>query len=667
MFRKISTKLIVSFTILIVLILLTVSTGTYLVSKQSIEDNAREQATGSIQEMKTITELYLDQYSKSVDRFSRQYDVIEYLRSDENEVVSQTEENLQRDFESYLENYPNISLSYIAATDGRDMYTVPEIDLPDDFDPTSRPWYEDAVAAPGEIIYTEPYIDASNGEYVLTVAKAIIDPQTDNLLGVVSNDISLDALDAIISESIVGYDGYAFLFDENGVAMVHPTERESDLSELGYIQRMYESDDQGYYDYTHDGDERFLAYSTIDQTGWKVGTVYQQERLLAESTQILIVILIISLIGFIIALLVTYLLSRSITKPLSNLKEQVSKVSNGDLTVRVQSKSADEIGELSTDFNSMVGSMKELISSVETSASDVSLSSESLSAMAEETTASSEEVGRAISEIATGSNQQASEIDEANQKSMALSTQIDKVNDKNQEMGTFSKEANQLSKDGLSQVEALKTKTNESNTVIRSVNDVISSLIGKVKEIEDVIDTINSISDQTNLLALNASIEAARAGEHGKGFAVVAEEVRKLAEQSSQATEQVRHTIVGIQDETNNASEEMDRTNKISQEQLQVALDTEGVFHSIDDTLIKFANSIEDISRNITEMNQSKDEVVGSFQSIAAVAEQSAASTEEITASTEDQIKAIASISESAEQLNESSTKLQEMIRVFKT
>lgn len=96
-------------------------------------------------------------------------------------------------------------------------------------------------------------------------------------------------------------------------------------------------------------------------------------------------------------------------------------------------------------------------------------------------------------------------------------------------------------------MQLLRNQTTESSQTIHGVQTVMEELTSKMKEIESIIFTINSISDQTNLLALNASIEAARAGEHGKGFAVVAEEVRKLAEQSSQATEQVRHTIAAIQ------------------------------------------------------------------------------------------------------------------------
>nr|WP_096203197.1 methyl-accepting chemotaxis protein [Bacillus sp. FJAT-45350] len=665
MFRKINTKLVLSFITLIFIILTSVSTTTYFLSKDSIEETARVQANSSVHEMKSVTELYLDQYSTSVDRYSSNEMLIQFLRDSQNEDSNFSWESIQTDFEKYLEVYPNITLAYIASVN-QNMYTEPFVDLPSDYDPTTRPWYIDAIQNPNEVIFTEPYIDSSNGEYVLTVAKAIIDPQTNQTLGVVANDLSLDSLEQIISETFVGYDGYSILLDKQGVALVHPNERGNDLFHLDFIQSMYQSEEQGYFDYIYNDQARVLSYGTIEQTGWKVGTVYFEERLLEEANHFLFIIFLVSLIGIGVAIVVTYFISQSLTKPILRLKEQVNKVADGDLTVYVKSKSKDEIGELSNHFNDMVRNMKKLISSVEHSVTEVSQASENLSAISEETTASSEEVGRAIAEIARGANQQASDIELANKKSFTLSSQIEKVSEQNEQMNVLSKKVDESSQKGVAQAEILKVKTNETSEVIQSVNTDISNLVSKIKEIETIIGSINEISEQTNLLALNASIEAARAGEHGKGFAVVASEVRKLAEQSSVATEKVKQTILGIQEETTNVLDTMDKSNKSSKEQIQVALDTENVFKSINNNLQDILQSIKTSNDDIHAMNGSKDDVIGTLQNVSAVAEESAASTEQITASTEEQVRAIQSMAKSAENLNESSEKLREMIKGFK-
>ncbi|WP_098438906.1 methyl-accepting chemotaxis protein [Bacillus sp. es.034] len=188
----------------------------------------------------------------------------------------------------------------------------------------------------------------------------------------------------------------------------------------------------------------------------------------------------------------------------------------------------------------------------------------------------------------------------------------------------------------------------------------------KINEIDTVIHSINAISDQTNLLVLNASIDTARAGEHGKGFAVVAEEVRKLAEQSARATDQVRMTIQDIQSQSNQATIEMNTTRKNADEQTPVVKKTEDAFHSISSMIDNMVSPIQGISQKVKFLTSHKDDVVGVIQSISAPAKQSTASSEEVSASTEQQLMALNSIAHSAASLNKASISLAEVSSKFK-
>lgn len=667
MFKRIQTKIMLSVSILVALTLLSVSLFSYFQTKQQLESNSNEQATSLSSEVKASTELYLKSYGDTIDRYSQDSRLINYLKTvktNETKGLNEFWPIVDQDFKHFLDLNKNVAVLYIGA-ETKQFKTTPELELPDGFDPTERPWYQTAKQTPEKIMWTEPYEDASSGEYVVTVTKPVLDPATDEVLGVVGLDLNLGGLTSMINKTKVSYKGYPVLFDPKGMALVHPTQQGKDLSKETFIKEIYKNE-KGNVSYTFQNKDRELYYTTIAGTNWKLGFVYDQKELLKDAEELLNMILIFTSVAVIVALGVTYMLAKSISKPITRLQEQVQKVAEGDLTISVEAKSKDEVGTLTHHFNAMVENMRGLITSVSHSVITVNESTSNLSAVSEETIAASEEVSRAVREIASGATTQAEDADETNRRTMDLSLQIEKVNEQAEEMTRLSLLAEAANKKGISQMDVLREKTSESNQVLKNIESVISGLAVKVEEIEHVIQSITEISNQTNLLALNASIEAARAGESGRGFAVVADEVRKLAEQSAVAADKVRKTISGIGEESERAVHEMAYTKRIAHDQNMSVTDTESAFNEISGTMADMVRSIEQITSEVEMINNYKEEVVASIQSIAAVAEQSAAASEEVSASSEEQVRALSTVSQSAEELNDASQALTEMIKHFK-
>ncbi|MBB5172357.1 methyl-accepting chemotaxis protein [Texcoconibacillus texcoconensis] len=540
-----------------------------------------------------------------------------------------------------------------------------------DYDFPSHDWYQVGEES-SDVAWTEPYYDETLDITMVTTSIPFKD-ENGQFGGVVTADIDITNIQHLISDIETVDQGWAFMVGEDGEFISHPDGEKVMQKNIAEDHQLSEwSEDLLHNEYgtivasLDDGDAE-VFYQEVPRTGWTIGLVVPEDEAYAPLNGLLSQIIVVS--GGIVALLVVIgiLLSRRLIRPIVKLNEEVNKVADGDLSVRIVNESNDEIGQLTKNFNDMTENMRQLIEAVQRSVNTVSQSSENLSAVVDETTASSEEVSRAVDEIADGASHSASYAEETNQQTVTLSEQIERLLEQANRINGNAREAKVQNQHGIEQIELLRNHSTHADSVIASVQQVIQGLSHKVKEIESIITTITGISEQTNLLALNASIEAARAGEHGKGFAVVADEVRKLAEETSRATDHVKETLKGIEAESEQAVREMKITSEISGEQNQVVEDTESVFKTIFNTIDGITVAMTDMTDRISEMNEYKEKVVGAIQNISSVAQESSAASEEVSASTEEQTKAMQSITTSAEELKESSEQLASMMNRFKT
>ncbi|MFI8576943.1 methyl-accepting chemotaxis protein [Rossellomorea aquimaris] len=661
-------KLIVIISILFMVSLAVIIAITSLQTRMKTEKEVIDQTQGIVGELNNSVQLFLGQYEKSIDQYSISNSLKDYAKAQlQTESGGENTElfaNIQSDFDNYLSLYQEATSIYFASPNKK-LKIVPSVSLPSDFDPTSRDWYKNAEEVRAGVVWSEPYVDTATEEYIITASRAIV--SDNNVVGVLGVDINLTKLTDRVSEMDIGFNGYPFLIGLDGTAIVHPTKRGEDLSKLPFISKMLASEkDSDTIRYELDGDEKVLVYSTVPKTNWKVGSAYSMKDLIQSSKEIERLLIVTALITLAVMLVLIVLISNKITKPIKQLQKTVTDVSTGDLSIQSEINSKDETGLLASDLNKMIVNMKDTIQVVQQSVYNVRESAEGLSAVSEETNASSEEMAKAVTEIATGASQSAADSDRAHHQTEQLGTRINGVYEKSKAMSEMAGQADVMNQSGLNQVKELENAYHSSSEYISSMEKVILSLEAKVKTIESVMGTITDISSQTNLLALNASIEAARAGEHGKGFAVVAEEVRKLADQSVKATEEVKRTIIEIQQGSHQAVDEMVKTKETFEVQNEVIERTNHVFDQTSQLMKSMQDEIERMYEEVGQINLEKDEVVNVIQMMAATAEQTAASCEEMSASTEEQVRAVQSVTEAAERLTDLSQELQSSIERFK-
>ncbi|WP_282034700.1 methyl-accepting chemotaxis protein [Metabacillus indicus] len=656
MFKKLQMRITFFIAAILLAALSSVQVFSYFYLQEKIGEDAKRNGEGIIQQLKSNIELSLRDYEKNLIRFGENNQIAGLVSGGKNKA------EIDKEFRTFLETNKRVHLIY-AGSEDKSLYIQPETDLPDGFDPTDRPWYKAAKANPGQVIWTEPYEDATNGTYTVTAAKAVL--QNGKITGVVAFDLSLEAINEIVGAVDVGFGGYSFLLDQKGMALSHPTEQGKDLSKLAFMKDVLEKE-RGLVNYTFESDKRMLYFETIPALDWKIGAVYKHDDLMETADEVSFTSTLITAGALLAAVVCGYFVSRSIVRPIKMIGQSAEAVAGGDLTKEVSISGKDEVAVLAEHFNRMIRHMRIMIGEVSSSASAMTASAENLSAVSEETMAASEQVAGAIEDVARGASAQTADAEKMNERMSDLAEKINLVNETVTIIQSLNAKSEEASFAGIEKLNVLQLKSAESTSELSAVEEVLSDLAEKVKQIEEVVTVISAISDQTNLLALNASIEAARAGESGRGFAVVAEEVRKLAEQSAAATDKISFTIAGIQNESKRAVDAMGKTKEMNLEQQQAVHHSGEAFQNIVVLMSELSQSISAVAREMEGMTIQKNQAAAAIESIAAVTEESAAASEEVSASTDEQLRAISTVASSAEELSEAANHLQELVKKFK-
>ncbi|KPN13686.1 chemotaxis protein [Bacillus australimaris] len=652
MFKKLQVRIAVFISVILILTVVAVQVGSNLVLTPLIERDAKTTATATAESMRDIITEKLDNYANTINKVATGTMTEEFAQKQTKQTLAFEKDALK----NLQEQDKLISFTYIGTSDGK-IFGFPEFDLGEGYDPSKQGWYKQAAEKPDQVVWTDPYVDEATKKVIVSATKAIV--KNGKVIGVAGLDLKLSSIQTYINEQEIPYKGTAFLVDGTGTLLAHPTEQGKNISKVASVKKAL--DNSGI-----DDKKELTVISKIKEANWTVGVSFEKKQLLWITEQMNQTSIIISVIGIILAMILSFLLARSITTPIKRLIEHARKVSDGDLTSTLETKSKDEIGFLTKSFNQMTEDIRELIEKVKGASDQVVKSADEVTHISNETLLSSEQIATAIQEVATGASKQASDAETINEKSEHLYEKVRHMGELASQMLTNSKSSEDASYKGLDALGVLVQKSTQTSEESKKVEQMLLDLEHKTKNIENVVTAISEISDQTNLLALNASIEAARAGESGRGFAVVAEEVRKLAEQSAQSTKHISETVKLIQDESKKAAEAMTTASKMNEEQGDAINATGEALSSITMEMQALVGSIDSIHTQINEMTEEQQKMSDSIQSIAAISEESAASAEEVHASTDEQVQVLERTKTSTEMLNESSQALRQAVDRFK-
>jgi len=378
-------------------------------------------------------------------------------------------------------------------------------------------------------------------------------------------------------------------------------------------------------------------------------------------------IIISSIVSLLIIVWITVFMNRQVVKPINILKANAKELADLNLNASILNpKGKDEIADLAKSFNEMRNRLKDTIGTVAGSANKIASSSHQVSESSHQTSEAANQVALTMNDIAIGTTTQAEQSEHI---VMMMQQTIDEVAnslERAEETLLNAIASTEIAKKGEEAInEAIKHLGAVTQTVSYAT-DSIQKLGKRSEEIGGIITVISDIAEQTNLLALNAAIEAARAGEQGKGFAVVASEVRKLAEQSKQASGQITGLINDIQAETSVTVRTMESNLLAVNEQVMIINKGGEALEEIVDKVIETETGVEHMKNSFSNVYENSQNVQHAIQEISSIIEESAAATEEVAATSEEQYATVAEITASADELASISDKLRDEVSKFK-
>ncbi|MFM4918617.1 methyl-accepting chemotaxis protein [Aeromonas dhakensis] len=524
-------------------------------------------------------------------------------------------------------------LTYFGSTQGVMTRQDPSLNT-GNYDPRERPWYQDAVKA-GQLIVTAPYVSVTMQKLVVTLSEPVL--HQGELVGAVGANLALDKLiDEVLAMQVQG-DGYAMLLDSSGLIVGHPN-KELALKQIGELSpdlsaatfQQWGRENNKLHAATLDGRDVLLAVQPVAGTDWLLAMVMYRDVLEAP-----LATLLWQLVGLTLVLMLVF--SALLTAMFKYLFADLGRVAGalhdiahgeGDLTVHINTRSKDEVGQLAESFNQFVARLHGIVSRLRDVTVELAAQSRAQAAGAQSRSQRVRQQQDEIVMVATAVTEMASATQEiAGNAEFAATTSGDAV---------------KLAVAGQSQVGQSQRSITGLADEVADASQIIVELDAHAQKISGILATISGIAEQTNLLALNAAIEAARAGEQGRGFAVVADEVRVLSRRTHDSTDEIQQMIETLQQTTRRAVSGMETSRQLagtSVEDAESANLSLGQINeaigAISDMATQIAAAAEEQTSVTSEISRNTENIRHVSQELAEQANQEAAQAAELKGLTE--------------------------------